>query len=263
MRKRVILTRSKEDIERDKRVFENLGFEVAPLPLIETVPLDFEIPEFTPDYVVFQSAKAVRFFLKRWRVPKKTKVVAVGEKTKEVLEDLGIRVDLVPDEWSAEGIVRSMPEGRGETILIPRSKKGREEAIEGLKRKGYRVFTVEVYDTKIVNHSPERVREVLKGGGFLVFASPSAVKGLFANLQREEILKLLKGLVVVAIGKTTKRSLEKEGIDPSIVPKKPLMEEIGKEIERFWQENCKIRFGHEAEDDKGKSKDRRYRDTHG
>ncbi len=244
----MILTRSEEDIERDREVFEKLGFEVVPLPLIETVPLDFEPPDLDPDYVVFQSAKAVRFFLKRWRVPEKTKVVAVGEKTKRVLEDLGVHVDLVPEEWSAEGIVGSMPEGEGKTVLVPRSKKGREEAIEGLKSKGYRVFTVEVYDTRTVTHSQEHVREVLRGGGFLVFASPSAVRGLFANLQRDEILKLTKGLVIVAIGKTTKNYLKTEGVDPDIVPEKPLMEEVSREILRFWQRNCKIVDRHEAED---------------
>ncbi|MDQ7082285.1 MAG: uroporphyrinogen-III synthase [Aquificota bacterium] len=187
---------------------------------------------------MFQSAKAVRFFLERAGIPEGTKVVAVGEKTGEVLESFGVKVDLIPEDWSAEGIVRAFPEGSGEVVLVPRSRKGREEVIRGLEAKGYRVIPLEVYDTVHVRHTSEKVREVLSGGGFLVFASPSAVRGLFANLQKEEILALVKGLVVVAIGKTTKKELEREGIDPKIVPKKPLMEEVAREIRRFWQENC-------------------------
>jgi uroporphyrinogen-III synthase len=238
LRKRVILTRSEEDIEKDRKVFEDLGFEVVPLPLIDTVPLDFEMPRLKVDYVVFQSAKAVRFFLRKAEIPEGAEVVAVGEGTRRFLEGMGVEVHMLPEEWNARGIVRSFPEGSGEVVLVPRSKKGREEVLRGLEEKGYRVVPLEVYDTICVRHTPSKVREVLSGGGFIVFASPSAVKGLFANLQKEEILRLVKGLVVVAIGKTTKKELERRGLDPKIVPKKPLMEEVAREVERFWQENC-------------------------
>lgn len=234
----MILTRSEEDIKRDRKVFESLGFEVVPLPLIRVVPLEFSVPDTKVDYIVFQSAKAVRFFLERSKIPDGAKVVAVGEKTGKVLESFGIKVDLVPEDWSAEGIVKAFPYGSGELVLVPRSKKGREEVIKGLEAKGYRVIPLEVYDTVYVKHIPRKIKEVLSGGGFLVFASPSAVKGLFANLQREEISAQLKDLVVVAIGKTTKKELERWGIDPRIVPRRPMMEEVAKELEGFWQENC-------------------------
>ncbi|WP_457600366.1 uroporphyrinogen-III synthase [Hydrogenivirga sp.] len=238
--KRVILTRSAGDIKRDRGLFERFGFEVVPLPLIETEPLEFELPEEAIDYVVFQSAKAVRHYLDRADIPGGAKVVAVGEKTRRALEQRGYEVWLVPKDMSAEGVLEEFPTGRGEVVLIPRSEQGRTELIEGLKGKGYRVIPLNVYRTVNPKHGKGKVLEALKGGGFVVFASPSAVRGLFANLPKELAKATLRDLIVVAIGKTTKEELEKSGIKPKIIPMIPLMEEVAGKIHEFWQENCLI-----------------------
>ncbi len=235
--KRVILTRSREDIERDKPLFEKFGFEVVPLPLIKTEPIDFEPPKEKPHFVVFQSAKAVRYFLNKHSI-ENTRIVAVGEKTKKALEEMGYKVWKVPQENTARGILELFPQGKGETILIPRSEQGRLEAIEGLREKGYRVLPINVYRTVAEIHTPKRVEDLLSGGGFIVFASPSAVRGLFANLQKDKAIRLLGRLVVVSIGKTTKKELEKFGLEPNLIPTKPLMEEVAVKIHEYWQRNC-------------------------
>ncbi len=236
--KRVILTRSIEDIEKDRDLFERLGFEVISLPLIKTEPLDFEPPDVQPDYIVFQSAKAVKYFLKKMRINKGTKIIAVGEKTKKVLEKMGCYVHMLPTSNSAEGIVKAMPAGEGKIVLIPRSQQGREEVIKGLQKKGYKVIPLNVYRTVNVKYNPQKIKSILKKGGFIVFASPSAVRGLFANLQSGMEFSIFKNLVVVAIGKTTKGALEKFGVESDIIPVKPLMEEVAGKIHEFWQENC-------------------------
>jgi uroporphyrinogen-III synthase len=236
--KRVILTRSEDDIERDRIHFEKLGFEVVPLPLIKSVPVGFTFGDKTYEWVIFQSVRAASHFLERCKLPRGAKVVAVGEKTRRFLENRGVRVDLVPSESSAEGIIRAMNYSNGERVLIPRSAIGRMELIEGLREKGYITEDLIVYDIKQVKHDPKRVEEVLGGGGFIVFASPSAVSSLFANLQKERAVRLLKGLKVLAIGKTTKKALEREGIRGVITPPKPLMEEVAGKIHSIWHGNC-------------------------
>lgn len=236
---RVILTRSLEDIERDRKLFEKLGFAVVPLPLIETVPLDFQVPEDNFDFVIFQSAKAVRYFLRKAKLPPSTKIVAVGKKTEKALEEWGYRADIIPEDYSAGGIVKSLPEGRGETVLIPRSEEGRREAIEGLEKKGYRVLALNIYRTTELRHDPALIEGSLSAGGFIVFASPSAVRSFFANLQKDKASLILRSLVVVAVGKTTKGELEKRGVEVNLMPAKPLMEEVAGKIHSYWQENCK------------------------
>jgi len=236
--KRVILTRSEEDIEKDRGFFEDLGFEVVSLPLIRTIPLEFQVPEEEFSYIVFQSAKAVTYFLSRADIPPGVKVVAVGDKTKQVLGEMGYTAHIVPQEFSAEGIVKALPAGKGEAVLIPRAEEGRREALEGLIKKGYRVFPLNVYRTENIRYDSAAVERLLTGGGYIVFASPSAVKGLFANLQKDSASALFKNLVVVAIGKTTKRELEIRGVEVDIVPPRPLISAVAGIIHRFWQENC-------------------------
>ena len=238
--KRVILTREEEDIERDRKVFEGYGFEVVSLPLIRSEGVPFEDNSGTFDWVVFQSVRAVRFFLERAEIPSECKIAVVGEKTKNYLESLGYRVDFVPEDQSAEGLSKELPLSGGERVLIPRSSIGRETLLKGLKERGCDVVDLVVYRVEVERHSPEKVRGTLAGGGFIVFASPSAVKGLFANLQREEILNYLRNLVVVAIGKTTKNYLESEGVTADIIPTKPLMEEVAVKIHTFWHEFCTL-----------------------
>lgn len=236
--RRVILTREEEDIERDRSIFEEIGFEVVSLPLIRSEPANFVLGDPNPDWVIFQSVRAVKYFLMKVRLPERSRIAVVGEKTKEYLESLGYKVDFVPSENSAEGLVREFPVGGGEKVLIPRSSKGRDTAIVGLRKKGYGVVDLIVYSVESRLHDPEHVEEILSQGGFVVFASPSAVKGLFANLQKDDILRLLSGLVVVSIGKTTKSFLESESLRADLIPRKPLMEEVAVTINRYWHDNC-------------------------
>jgi len=236
--KRVILTRSREDIQKDRVFFERNGFAVEELPLIEIEPIPFKPPEQKPDIVIFQSARAVKFFLKDHPIPKDARIVAVGEKTASAVKSFGYRVSLIPKENSAQGVLDCMPPSKGELVLVPRSEQGRVELIEGLRHKGYRVVPLNVYRTKNPLYKEERLISVLKEGGFIVFASPSAVRGLFANLQNHDILRKFNNLIVVAIGKTTKGELEKFGVVPSIIPTKPMMEAVAGKIHEFWQENC-------------------------
>ncbi len=238
--RRVILTREEKDIERDRSIFEEIGFEVVSLPLIKSEPADFVLGDLNPDWVLFQSVRAVEYFLMRADIPDGARIAVVGDKTRGYLESLGYRVDFVPSENSAEGLVREFPAGCGEKVLIPRSSKGRDTAIVGLKRKGYEVVDLIVYGVESRLHDPECVKETLSEGGFLIFASPSAVKGLFANLQKDDILRLLRGLVVVAIGKTTKKFLESEGLRADLIPRKPLMEDVAVAINSYWHDNCQI-----------------------
>ncbi len=236
--KRVILTRSAEDIEKDRKLFESIGFEVVPLPLIKTEPVEFEIPDINFDWIVFQSVKAVLYFLRKASVPCSAKIAVVGEKTRKILEEKGFSVSLVPSEHSAEGIVKAFPLSEGRNILLPRAEEGREEVISGLKEKGYNVVPLTVYRTTFVLYPVRKVEQLVEKGGFIVFASPSAVKGFFANVQEGKGKRLLNKCVVVAIGKTTKGELESRSISPLLVPTKPLMEEVAGKIHSFWQENC-------------------------
>ncbi len=230
---KLILTREKEDIEKERRNFEKEGIEVIPLPLIRTIPLNWEIPNKKFDYLVFQSKKAVKFFLEKKKIPEETKIIAVGEKTKKFLEEKGYRVFLIPEKENAQGLIQVFEKLQKGSVLIPRSKVGREELINFLKEKGFEVYPIDVYTTESVIHEKEKFLNALSEGNFIAFYSPSSVKSFFANLQKHGISKDKLNLKFIAIGETTKEELKKHGIEEVKVPKKPRTEEIIKLIKNW------------------------------
>ncbi|MEN3039902.1 MAG: uroporphyrinogen-III synthase, partial [Candidatus Kryptonium sp.] len=143
---RVALTRTREDIKRDKDIFEREGFEVIELPLIEEVPLEFDVPEESFDFVIFQSPRAARLFLSRYSL-KDEKVVVVGEKTREEVERRGYRVWAMPENYYGSELLKLF-RGLSGSVLIPRSAVGRDEIVEGLKKMGFSVYPVDVYTVK-------------------------------------------------------------------------------------------------------------------
>ncbi len=221
---RVALTRAKEDIQKDKALFEGEGFQVVELPLIKEVALRFEVPEVKFDFVVFQSPRAVRLFLSRHRLSDE-KIVAVGEKTKRAVESEGYKVWAVPEEYYSGAIVELFRGKRGR-VLIPRSAIGRDEVVEGLKALGLEVFPLEVYTVEPVLYEESELVDKLKPCHAVVFASPSAVKGLVANLPKERAISLLEGKRLVCIGKTTKEVLNSLLGVECLMPEKPTMEKV-------------------------------------
>ncbi len=237
---KVILTRSEEDIQKDKRVFEELGLSVIELPLIEVKPIEFEMPPLQPDYIVFQSKRAVEYFLSRTgNVPGRAKILCVGRKTAEALEKFGYRDYLLPSESSAKGLIELFKGMKRGKVLIPRSEIGRRELIDFLTLAGFEVYPVDVYSTRSVIYDKNIFLKKLEEGDFIVFASPSAVNGFFANM---DLLggERVKGLPkAVVIGKTTKKALEDKGFEASLIPPKPSMEAVAEEIKSYWLKNCK------------------------
>lgn len=233
---KIALTRSLEDIKRDKKLFENAGFEVIDVPLIEEEVLNFEIPPLNFDFVVFQSPRAVRVFLSKYKLGNE-KIVVVGEKTKKTVEEFGYKAWAMPREYYAEEIVKLF-EGLSGKVLVPRSAVGRDEVIEGLKALGLEVYPIDVYRVKEKIYEKEDLLERLKRADVILFASPSAVKGLLANLPKEEATELLKDKKILSIGKTTKEFIKKELELDSQMPEKPTMESLV-EFLKNWHKVCK------------------------
>ncbi|MEN3027746.1 MAG: uroporphyrinogen-III synthase [Aquificaceae bacterium] len=221
---RVVLTRSLEDIQKDRPLFEREGFEVIALPLIQEVPLQFQVPEMVFDFVVFQSPRAVRLFLSKHRLGGE-KVVVVGEKTKREVESFGYSVWAMPEDYYGEELLKIF-RGLSGRVLLPRSAVGRDEVMEGLKELGLEVYPLEVYTLKEKTYQREELLEKLSGADAVLFASPSALKGLFANLQKEDIKRLLGGKVLICLGKTTKDFLKESLGFHCHVPEKPTLEKV-------------------------------------
>jgi len=209
--------------KQDKRLIKRLLNKI----------LDGEI-----DFLVFLSINGVKILFefveemelkaKFLEALRKVSVIAIGPKTRMELEKNGITVDLVPRKYSSEGIIESLREMdlRKKTVAIPRSNKSSQHLGLDLKKMGANVLEVPVYEYAF----PEDQSRVLalinnllqEKVDAITFTSSSTAVNLFKiareHVSIDDFTRCLRKTVVVAIGPTTKRTLEELGVKVDVVP---------------------------------------------
>ena len=138
---RIVVTRSREQAGALGSKLAALGAEVIELPTIEIQPaadygpLDRAIAELdTFDWLIFTSANGVRYFVERLdHSPRdlralRAKICTIGPVTKECVEALHLKVDLIGTEYVAEGLIEALADCdlQGKRILLPRAAVARD-----------------------------------------------------------------------------------------------------------------------------------------
>lgn len=191
----VIVTRARHQSRALAEPLEALGAEVLAFPVIEQVdpedwgPADLAIDhlgEYT--WVVFTSANAVDRFLGRLEARTggasrqafgAAQLAAVGSATAERLEERGLAVDVVPDDYRAEGLVEAfsaMGASAGWRVLVPRALEAREILPEALRRLGAVVDVAPVYRTVACEPDAVVLRRLADGVDAITFTSPSTFR---------------------------------------------------------------------------------------
>jgi len=242
--KRVVVTRTREQASELVNLLENYGAECIEYPTISLAPVDsYEILDRalteidTYQWVLFTSINAVDYFFKRLfelgmdvRDLKGPKVAAVGRVTAEALASRGIRADLLPEEFTGDGLAETLiNEGvTGLNILIPRALKARETLPEKLSRVGAEVTVAPVYQNVLPTssageHLKDDLRQALeeKGVDMVTFTSSSTVKNFVTLLDTsgpDELQRLMSGVAVAAIGPITAKTAESHGLKVDVQP---------------------------------------------
>jgi len=120
--KTIAITRSKEDSEEFIQLLHKDNATPITLPTIEIISKGEKIvdeflksiQEYSPDYSVFMSSKAVKLLFETAKKISKyqelqlaianTIVMAVGPKTRQSIEDEGIKVSYMPERFSSVGV---------------------------------------------------------------------------------------------------------------------------------------------------------------
>ena len=140
--RRILVTRTAGQAGSFASLLEATGAEAVPCPVIEIVPppsweeLDSEIARLEEtDFLILTSVNGVETFFARLkatghdlRALKGVTVVAVGPKTATAVEDLGLRPDLVPGDYRAEGVIALLA-GQNladKRVLYPRAELARD-----------------------------------------------------------------------------------------------------------------------------------------
>ncbi len=192
----------------------------SPAPLAEAVA---SLQRF--DWIVFASAHAVAAVAAA--LPggaadsmAKVRVATVGTATAAAAARAGWRVDRVPEDFGAAGLLegfRLSGDAAGARILLPGSPQGRPELAQGLRALGATVRRVEAYRAVPAELDGDRCRAELARGEVdaIAFTSPSAVTSLVRALALDRACGLLDGTLLVSIGPTTTQALRGAGLTPS------------------------------------------------
>ena len=250
--KKVLVTRARNQASVAVKLLEEQGAEAIEFPTIEIVPpeswdeLDRAIDSLnTYDWIIFTSVNGVLFFLERLKKNRKDlrelkgiKIATIGEQTAKSVENLGLDVDIIPNDYRAEGIVQSFRaiDMKAKRILIPRAKEAREMLPVELARMGADVQIVAAYETKKPSSKKtEEIRELLKEGkiDIVTFASSSAVKNFLSIFDNDR--EILSKTVVACIGPITAEAFREFAIRPAIICKKYTIEELTREIVYYFE----------------------------
>jgi uroporphyrinogen-III synthase len=228
------ITRSERDAKEFLQLVREQGGRAIALPAIEIVPKGPEVAEQFIDklrkkkhyYCAFMSQQAVNilFDLARDKIApvlKSTTVIAVGPKTKQSLEEHGIKVGLVLEKFSSFGLIDllSRIEPAGKKIIIPRSGAANNFATAALIRLGMDVDEILLYTvrTRAVEPIWKEFCDLLlqKRVDAIIFTSASNVNSFFEIMDRvsKDELQLDSITKVVSIGPFTSKVLRDRGIE--------------------------------------------------
>ena len=231
--KKVLVTRARAQASKLTMALEQLGADVREVPAIALADpsdgyaaIDAAIAKLCDyQWIIFTSTNGVeRFFQRLENAGKDTRalgyaqVAAIGSATAEKLATYGIRADVVPTVYRAEGILDAL---KGKlpphaNILIPRAEQAREILPKTLREQGYTIDVAPVYQTVTAEADGAALRQELEQGGYdiVTFTSSSTVTNLVKILGDAEPLKSTK---VACIGPVTAETAKKNGIEANIV----------------------------------------------
>ncbi len=236
---RVVVTRAKAQAAEMVARLESLGAEAIEVPTIAIAPPEDPGPFDaacdrigTFDWVVFTSVNAVARVAEGLAVRpggirrlEGARLCAVGTATAEALAGHRLRVDLVPDEYRAEGVIRAL-RGQGDLtgvrVLLPRGDLARDLLRIELRGAGAEVTAVTAYRTvpaELGDEGPD-IRGMLRRRrvDVVTFTSGSSVRNFARAIGEHQAADLLRHVDVACIGPVTAEAASRLNIATTIMP---------------------------------------------
>jgi uroporphyrinogen III methyltransferase / synthase len=232
----VVVTRAAAQAQRFTQLLESAGARVLEAPAIVIAPppswepLDAALDALeTFTWVVFTSVNGVAMVDRRlaargraWSALAGRRVAAIGPATADALGEHGVRPDLVPREYRAEGLVERL---RGivtpaDRVLLPRAAQTRDVLVTELTRLGAHVTEVPAYATRRADAGAARVREALAAGGIdvVTFTSSSTARNFAELFTEDERRAWLSRVTVASIGPITAATAAEYGMATDVMP---------------------------------------------
>ena len=237
--KRVLVTRSRHQASAMTQLLIQEGALPIELPAIHIQPLESgkaltkAIQLLAASYyhwVIFTSVNSVELFFATLhcldldsRAFAGSKLCAIGPATAAALAEQGLVVDLIPEEFMSEGILRSTSQKKmdGARVLLPRAEGARIELVDGLQSQGAKVDEVMIYRSQPPIDVPAEALAALRNNeiDIVTFTSSSTVRNLVTLIDNAG--NCLARTTIACIGPITAATVkELLGRDPDIVATK-------------------------------------------
>jgi uroporphyrinogen-III synthase len=239
---KVLVGRARLQAGALSKELRKLGADVLEIPFIEIrkprsfKPLDKALRSLDDyDWLILTSVNGVEAMwerMKTLRLSKKAlahlQIAAIGPATRKAIEARGNRVDLVPEEYIAESVVKSLRRRvKGNRVLLVRARVARDVIPNQLRKAGAQVEVFEAYETVVPKSSRRRLRAALRDSqkrpNVVTFTSSSTVKnfvqllGISSRNRKRPVA--LQGVTLASIGPVTSSTLRQLGLGVDVEAK--------------------------------------------
>lgn len=235
---KVIVTRSREQVSQLAHYLQLRGAEVMEFATIQISPpesfaeLDRALTELASyDWLLFTSQNAVLYFQERLQYlgitmekNSRLKIACVGAATADRVCHMGLKVDLLPTQYVAEGLISAMDARgvRNNKILFPRALEARAYVVDQLVARGCTVDLVEAYQNILPKISSAACQKIFVEGkaDWITFASSSAVVNFREIVGKDHVVSYLQNIKIACIGPITAKTLQNFGLKVAAQPQR-------------------------------------------
>jgi uroporphyrinogen III methyltransferase/synthase len=246
--KRIVVTRTRKQAGALSGQLRALGADVFELPTIRIEP-PTDLREFAElvqdahgyDWIVFTSPNGVDAFFEIFyklyddaREIGAAKIAAIGPATAQRIKDFRLHVDLQPEEFVAEAVVREFQKQGGVEnlrILLARAEKARDvlpkqlSSLGAIVDEGFAYRTVP--ETRDITGARRRLLD--EGADLITFTSSSTVENFLALG-----LAWPKGMQVASIGPVTSKTARDHGLKVDVEARRHDIEGLVEAIRNFF-----------------------------
>jgi len=247
---RILVGRARHQVSKLSSGLRELGAQVIEIPFIEIrrprsyKPLDSALRNIQNyDWLILTSVNGVDALWGRvgrlglsLRDMRHLRIAAIGPATKQAIEGRGLKVTIVPKEYVAESVVKSLrARVKGKCVLLARAKVARDVIPRELRQLGAEVDVAEAYETVVPKTSGRQLRSVLENStrrpDVITFTSSSSVRNFvsllsvgenphpfaknakgWGTLRNNRRATLVDGIQFASIGPVTSSTLKEFGM---------------------------------------------------
>ncbi|MEE9442318.1 MAG: uroporphyrinogen-III C-methyltransferase [candidate division Zixibacteria bacterium] len=228
---RVLVTRASAQAGDLYRRLRELGAEPLPYPTIAARVVDdvngwtnFSYIQNENKWLIFTSENGVRYFMDSFfkkfddiRMLAGFKIAAIGAGTSKLLKEYRLPTDYMPSKATVNILVDEMPKAvdlKGAAVVRVRGNLADDLIEKAFPGMGAEVVPLTTYETyypkwpdglkeKLIDYPPDAI----------LFTSGSTKKGLYHNLSKDEVDKIIQNAKVFSIGPKASAVLKSEDVN--------------------------------------------------